>query len=55
MRENRTMVYKKEVSCDGDSEFSKHPHIYLKVNDVDNIATCPYCGKIFEYILQSSL
>lgn len=34
----------KTVSCDGGDGASKHPLIYLKLNEKGQ-AVCPYCGK----------
>jgi len=33
-----------KVVCDGGDLASKHPLVYLKINESGS-ATCPYCGK----------
>lgn len=35
-----------KVKCDGGDTASKHPLVYLKVNEGGQV-TCPYCGKKF--------
>ncbi len=34
----------KKVSCDGGDGASKHPLVYLKIDEKGSV-TCPYCGK----------
>jgi uncharacterized Zn-finger protein len=36
----------KKISCSGDNILSKHPLIYLDIENKAH-ATCPYCGKVF--------
>ncbi|MBM3579588.1 MAG: zinc-finger domain-containing protein [Alphaproteobacteria bacterium] len=40
-------VDSKEVSCDGSVADSKHPLVYLKINE-NGFVICPYCSKKFQ-------
>ena len=37
----------KKVYCEGGTEDSGHPKIYLIISENEDSVTCPYCGKIF--------
>ena len=36
-----------KVVCDGGDVASKHPLVYLKINESGQVI-CPYCGKHFQ-------
>ncbi|MBM3590767.1 MAG: zinc-finger domain-containing protein [Alphaproteobacteria bacterium] len=43
----------KKISCDGSSETSKHPLIYLNMGENDFVV-CPYCSRHFSLNNSSS-
>ena len=36
------------VSCDGNKDTGGHPRVYLKLDDLDHEAVCPYCSAQFK-------
>ena len=36
------------VSCDGNKDSGGHPRVFLKLDDHDHEAVCPYCSQVFK-------
>ena len=47
-------VNSKKVSCDGGSESSKHPLVYLNMG-LNDFIVCPYCSKYFSLNVSKNL
>lgn len=43
------IISRKHTHCNGGSEESGHPKVYLEIKPENNKIVCPYCSKLFIY------
>ncbi|MGV3278784.1 zinc-finger domain-containing protein [Rickettsiales bacterium LUAb2] len=44
-------ISSRKIACGGDEKANLgHPKIYFVMKENDNTFTCPYCGRVYQYI-----
>jgi len=46
-KDNIKLFKSKKIYCDGGTEDSGHPKIFLVISENEDSVFCPYCGKKF--------